>query len=152
MDGHEEWVENCGNRSCSHNHNIRKNAAMLPWTAMDMNWCDFLEVIDCYCCEHKALCSFCEKCRKFKLLCPEAETITLNSWSDRCDSFVVAVRFNSMTRKYLKTLPITVGIINRRRVDADENKTILEKEKIIIAENIIEEFRNDYYWCFFFFF
>ena len=88
LDGYEEWVENCGNRSCSHNHNIRKNATMLPWTTMDMNWCDFMEIIDCYCCERKALCSFCEKCkkcRKFKLLCTEAETITLNSWRDHYD-------------------------------------------------------------------
>ena len=37
LDLNDEWVEACGSCSCSHNHNIRKNAAMLPWTAMDMN-------------------------------------------------------------------------------------------------------------------
>ena len=132
LDSNDEWVESCGSRSCCHMHNISKNAAMRPWTSMDMNWCDFLDVIDCYHMEREALCGFCKKCkkcRKFKLLCAEAETITLNSWRDCCDSFVVAVRFNSMNRKYPKTLPITVDIINRRRVNADEKKKKFRKRK-----------------------
>ena len=81
---------------------------MLPWSAMDLNWLDFLDVIDCYHRERVAQCSFCKKCKKcrrFKILCVEAETMTLNRWRNRCNSFVVAVRFNCCNYKYLKTLP-----------------------------------------------
>ena len=46
LDCHDVWLEDCSSL-CSHqNHNLRKNAAMLPWSAMDMNWCDFLEALE----------------------------------------------------------------------------------------------------------
>ena len=43
LDCHDKWLEDCGSLCCCENHNLRKNSAMLPWSAMDMNWCDFLE-------------------------------------------------------------------------------------------------------------
>ena len=130
LDSNDEWVESCGSRSCCHMHNISKNAAMRPWTSMDMNWCDFLDVIDCYHMEREALCGFCKKCkkcRKFKLLCAEAETITLNNWREK-DSFVVVVTFNSCNPWYLKTLPMTVDILHRRFINNDE-KNYFRKRK-----------------------
>ena len=48
LDSNGEWVESCGSTRCSQNHNIRKNSALLPWTTMDLNWLDILDVIDCY--------------------------------------------------------------------------------------------------------
>ena len=45
LDCHDEWLEDCGSLCCHQNHNLRKNAAMLPWSAMDMNWCDFLKAL-----------------------------------------------------------------------------------------------------------
>ena len=125
LDCNDKWVESCGSTKCSQNHNIRKNAVMLPCSCMDMNWRDFLDVLDCYRPQRVAACQFCKKCsdcRRFKLLCVEAETITLNSWRQR-KSFAVAVRFNSINRKYPKTLPMTVDILNRRIINSDEEKT-----------------------------
>ena len=122
---------------------------MLPWTAMDLNWLDFLDVIDCYHRERVAQCSFCKKCKKcrrFKLLYVQAETITLNRWRNHCNSFVVAVRFNCCNYKYLKTLPMTVDILKRRIVNADEKNLIKKKEEEILFNKIINEFRNQYYW------
>ena len=131
IDSNDEWVESCGSTQCSQNHNIRKNAAMLPWTAMDLNWLDFLDVIDCYRRERVAQCAFCKtckKCRHFKLLCAEAETVTLNSWRN-INSFVVPVRFNCKNYKYPKTLPMTVDILNRRLINKDEKILIKKKKK-----------------------
>ena len=154
LDLNDEWVESCGSTRCSENHNIRKNVAMLLWTAMDLNWVDFLDVIDCYRRERVAQCGFCKKCKKcrrFKLLCTEAETITLNSWYNM-NSFVVAVTFNCKNYKYSKTLPMTVDILNRRLINVDKKNLIKKKEEEILFNKIINEFRNQYYWRFFFLF
>ena len=40
---------------------------------------------------------------------------------------------------------MTVEILNRRLVNSDQKKRILEKEKIF-KTNVIQAFRNDYYW------
>ena len=37
LDCHDEWLEDCGSLCCRENHNLRKNAAMLPWISIDMN-------------------------------------------------------------------------------------------------------------------
>ena len=58
LDSNDEWVESCGSTKCSQNHNIRKSAAMLPWSCHDMNWLDFLDVLDCYQRQHLAAASF----------------------------------------------------------------------------------------------
>ena len=142
IDCYDEWLEDCGSLCCSQNHNLRKNTAMLPWSAMDMDWCDFLETLDCYHRERESVCGFCTKCkncRRFKLLCAEAwGSITLNSWRN-VYSYVVAVRFNTKNWKY-PPLPMTVDILNRRFVDNDEKEEILEKEKILT--NIINVFKT----------
>ena len=104
-----------------------------------MNWLDFLDVLDCYRLQQVAACQFCKKCsdcHRFKLLCAEAETITLNSLGQRCKSFVVVIRFNSLNEKYPKTLPMTVDILNRVIINDDEEKLYIEKEqKILYKKN-----------------
>ena len=148
LDSNDKWVESCGSTQCSQNHNIRKNAVMLPLTAMDLNWLDFLDVIDCYRRERVAQCDFCKKCKKcrrFKLLCAEAETIMLSSWRN-VNSFVVAVRFHCINYKYPKILPMTVDILNRCLMNADEKNLIKKKEEEILFNKMINEFRNQYYW------
>ena len=120
LDCHDEWLEECSSLCCHQNQNLRKNAAMLPRSAMDMNWCDFLEALDCYRWERKFACQFCTRCKNcccFKWLCAEAWGITLNSWGN-VNSYVVAVRFNTKNWKY-PPLPMTVDILNRRFVDND---------------------------------
>ena len=127
--------------ACRQNHNLRKNAAMLPWSAMDMNCCDFLEALDCYRRERESACQFCRRCktcRHFKRLCAEAWGITLNSWRN-VNSYVVVVRFNTKKWEY-PPLPMTVDISNRRFVDNDGKEEILEKEKILT--NIVNVFRT----------
>ena len=141
LDFHDEWLEDCGSLCCHQNHNLRKNAAMLPWSAMDMNWCDFLEALDCYRRKRESACQFCTRCkncRHFKRLRTEAWGTTLNSWCN-VNSYVVAVRFNTKNWKY-PPLPMTVDILNRRFVDNNEKEEILEKEKILT--NIINVFRT----------
>ena len=122
LDCHDEWLEDCGSLCCRENHNLRKNAAMLPWSAMDMNWCNFLEALDCYRRERESACQFCTRCkncRHFKWLCAEAwGSITLSSWHN-VNSYVVAVRFNTKNWKN-PLLPMTVDILNRRFVDNDK--------------------------------
>ena len=76
------------------------------------------------------------------LLCAEAETITLNSWRQRCKSFVVAVRFSSLNQKYPKTLPMTVDILNTVIINDDEEKLYKEKEQKIIYEKIINKYKR----------
>ena len=145
LDCHDEWLEDYGSLCCRQNHNLRKNAAMLPWSAMDMNWCDFLEALDCYRRERESACQFCTRCkncRRFKRLCAEAWGITLNSWCN-VNSYVVAVRFNTKNWKY-PPLPMTVDILNRRFVDNDEKEEILEKEKILT--NIINVFKTNSFY------
>ena len=146
LDCHDEWLEECGSLCCCENHNLRKNAAMLSYSAMDMNWCGFLKALDCYRRERKSACQFCARCkncRRFKLLCAEAwGSITLNSWCN-VDSQVVAVRFNTKNWRY-PPLPMTVYILNRRFVKSDEKKEILGKEKILA--NIINVFRTKSVW------
>ena len=146
LDCHNEWLEDCGSMCCRENHNLRKNAAMLPWSFMDMNWCDFLEALDCYRHEREStsqFCTRCKNCRHFKRLCAEAlGSITLNSWRN-VNSYVVAVRFNSKNWKY-PLLPMTVDILNRRIIDNDEKEEILEKEKILT--NIINVFKTKSFW------
>ena len=132
LDCHDEWLEDCGSLCCRQNHNLRKNAAMLSWSAMDMNWCEFLEALDCYCRERESasqFCTRCKNCRCFKRLCAEACGITLNSWRN-VNSYVVVVRFNTKNWKYPPLL-MTVDILNRRFVDNDEKKEILEKKKFL---------------------
>ena len=120
---------------------------MLPWSAMDMDWCDFLEVLDCYRRERETVCGFCTKCKNchhFKLLCAEAwGSITMNSWRN-VNSYVVAVRLNTKNWKY-PPLPMTVTILNRRLVNNDEKKEILEKEEKNLT-NIINVFRTKSVW------
>ena len=60
LDGNDQWVESCGSTKCSQNHNIRRSPTMLPSTCMDMNWLDFLDVLDCYRRERVAICKFCK--------------------------------------------------------------------------------------------
>ena len=118
---------------------------MLPYSAMDMNWCDFLEALDRYRHERESayqFCTRCQNCRHFKLLCGEVWHITLNSWGN-VDSYVVGVRFNTKNWRY-PPLPMTVDILNRRFVNSDEKKEILEKEKI--PTNIINVFRTKSVW------
>ena len=146
LDCHDEWLEDCGSLCCRENHNLRKNAAMLPWSAMDMNWCDFLEALDCYRRERESACQFCTRCKNcgcFKLLCGEAWHITLNSWRNT-DSYVVVVWFNTKNWKY-PPLPVTVDILNRRFVNNDEKNKILEKEEKNLT-NIINIFRTKSVW------
>ena len=145
LDCHDEWLEDCGSLSCRQNHNLRKNAAMLPWSVMDMNWCNFLEALDCYRRERESACQFCtwcKNCRRFKRLCAETWNIILNSWRN-VNSYVVPVRFNTKNWKYLP-LPMTVDILNRCFVDNDGKEEILEKEKILT--NIINVFRTKSFW------
>ena len=124
------------------NHNLRKNSAMLLWSAMDMNWCDFLEALDCYRREQESACQFCtscKNCRRFKLLCAEAwGSITPNNWHN-VNTYVVAVRFSTKNWKY-PPLPMTVDILNISFVNNDEKEEILEKEKILT--NIINVFKT----------
>ena len=145
LDRNDEWVRSCGSTECSQNHNIGRNAVMFPSTCMDMNWPDFLDVLDCYRLQRVAACQFCKKCsdcRRFKLLCAEAETITLNSWQQRCKSFVVAVRFSSLNQKHPKTLPMTVDILNTVIINDDEEKLYKEKEQKILYEKIINKYKR----------
>ena len=131
MDGNDQWVESCGSTKCSQNHNIRRSPTKLPSICMDMNWIDFLDVLDCYRRERVAICKFCKscpECREFKRLCAEAWGITLNSWRSLARSYVVAVRFNYLNQKYTKTLPMTVDILNRVIISVDEEKHYIEKE------------------------
>ena len=62
----------------------------------------------------------------------------------QCDSYVVAVRFNTKNWKY-PPLPMTVDILNRRFVNNDEKNKILEKEEKILT-NIINIFRTKSVW------
>ena len=114
---------------------------------MDMNWCDFLEALDCYRRERESACQFCTRCKNcchFKRLCAEAwGSITLKSWRN-VKSYVVAVRFNTKNWKY-PLLFMTVDILNRRFVDNDEKNKILEKEEKILT-NIINIFRTKSVW------
>ena len=116
LDCHDKWLEDCCSLCCRQNRNLRKNVALLPWSAMDMNWCDFLEALDCYRLKRESTCQFCTRCkncRRFKILCAEAwRSITLNSWRN-INSYVVAVRFNTKNCKY-PPLPMTVDILSRR--------------------------------------
>ena len=61
LDCHDEWLEDCGSLCCYENHNLGKNAATLPWSAMDMNWCDFLAALDCYRRESESAYQFCTR-------------------------------------------------------------------------------------------
>ena len=145
LDCHDEWLEDGGSLCCHQNHNLRKNAAMLPWSAMDMNWCNFLEALDCYHRERESafqVCTRCKNCRCFKRLCAEAWGITLNSWRN-VNSYVVVARFNTKNWKY-SPLPMTVDILNRRFVNNDGKEEILEKQKILT--NIINIFRTKSFW------
>ena len=135
LDSNDEWVESCGSTKCSQNHNISKKVAMLPWSCHDMNWLDFLDVLDCYWRQHLAACQFCKRCgecRQFKLLCAEAWGRTLNSWHN-VGSYVVAVCFNSMNRKY-QPLQMTSDILNRPFINDDEMKLYKEKEQKMLYE------------------
>ena len=151
FDCHNEWLKGCSSLCCLKNLNLRKNAAMLPWRAMDMNECDFLEALECYRHECESTCQFCTRCKNcrcFKLLCAEAwGSITLNSWHN-VNSYMIVVRFNTKNWKY-PTLPITVDILNRRFVDNDQKEEILEKEKILT--NIINVFKTKSFWWLFFY-
>ena len=62
LDSNDEWVESCGSTKCSQNHNIRKNVSLLSWSCHDMNWLDFLAILDCYWWQHIAECRFCKRC------------------------------------------------------------------------------------------
>ena len=142
---HDGWLEDCSSLCCLKNYNLRKNASMLPWSAMDMSCYDFLEALDWYRRERKSTCQSCSRCKNcccFKLLCAEAWSITLNSWRN-VNSYVVVVRFNTKNWKY-PLLPMTVHILNRRFVNNDEKEEILEKEKILT--NIINVFRTKSFW------
>ena len=133
---------------CSQNHNIRKNTVMLPSSCYDMNWLDFLDVLDCYRRQRVAACRFCKRCdecRNFKRLCTKVWGITLNSWQ-YVRSYVVAVRFNSMNQKYPKTLPMTVDILNKVIINVDGEKLYKEKEQKILYEKIINKYKR---WSFF---
>ena len=143
LDCNEEWVDSCRSTKCSQNHNIRKNAAMLPWSCHDMNWLDFLDVLDCYRRQRVAACRFCKKCsdcHHFKRLCAEAWGITLNSWQN-VGSYVVAVRFITMNRNY-RPLPMTCDILNRQYISDDEEKLYKEKEQKILYEKIIIKYKR----------
>ena len=135
MDCNDEWVESCGSTKCSKNYNIRKNAAMLPWSCHDMNWLDFLNVLDCYQRQRVAACRFCKRwsdCHCFKLLCAEAWGITLNSWRN-VGSYVVAVLLNTMNRNY-RPLPMACDILNRHFINDHEMKLYKEKELFLNFE------------------
>ena len=143
LDSNDEWVESCGSTKCFQNHNIIKNVAMLPWSCHDMNWLDFLDVLDCYRQQRVAACRFCKRCgecRRFKLLYAEAWGITLNSWR-KVGSYMVAVRFNSMNRNY-RQLPMSCDILNRQYINDDEMNIYKEKEQKILYEKIINKYRN----------
>ena len=146
LDCHEDWLEDCGSLCCHKNHNLRKNSAMLPCSAMDMNWCDILEALDCYRRERESACQFCTRCkncRRFKLLCAEARgSITLNSYHN-VNSYMVVERFNTENWKY-PPLPMTVDILNISFVNNDEKEEILDKEKIL--KNIINVFKTKLFW------
>ena len=145
LDSNDRWVGSCGSTECSQNHSIRRNTAILPSTCMDMNWLDFLDALDCFQLQRVAACQFCKKCsdcRRFKLLCAEAETITLNSWRQRCKSFVVAVRSNSLNQKYPKMLPMTVDTLNRVIINDDEEKLYKEKKQKNFYEKIINKYKK----------
>ena len=138
FDSNDEWVASCGSTRCIQNHNIRKNS-MFPSFCRDMNWLDFLDVLECYHSGRVAICQFCKRCyecRRFKRLCGEAWGITLNRWRSYARSYVVAVRFNFLNQKYPKTLPMTVDILNRFIVDVDEEKLYKEKEENILYKKI----------------
>ena len=147
LDCNDEWLEDCSSLCCRQNHNLRKNSVMLPCSVMDMNWCDFLEALDCYCLERKSACHFCTKCkncRRFKILCAEPwGSITLNSWHN-INSYVVAVTFNTKNCKY-SLLPMTVDILRRRIINNDGKIEILEKEEKIL-KNIINIFKTKSFW------
>ena len=149
LDGNDMWVESCGSTQCSQNHNIRKNATMLPSSCSDMNWLDFLDVLDCYRQERVAVCNFCKnynECHKFKRLCAEAWGITLNSWRKMARSYVVAVRFNCLNQKYPKMLPMTVDIYYRKIISVDEEKLLIQKEQEILYGKIINKYREIKKW------
>ena len=132
LDSNDEWVESCGSTQCSQNHNIRKNAIILPPTCMDMNRLDFLDVIDYYRQERVAVCNFCKnchECRRFKRLCAKAWGITLNSWRKKARSYFVAVRFNCLNQKYPKTLSMTVDIYYRKIISVHEEKLLYKRNK-----------------------
>ena len=147
LGSNDEWFDDCDSLCCHQNHNLRKNASLLPWSTMDMNWCDFLECLDCYRQERESACQFCtrcENCHHFKRVCAEAwGSITLNNWR-KSNSYVVAVRFNTKNWKY-PPLPMTVDILNRRFIEDDEKKKILEKEEKILT-NIINVFKRKSVW------
>ena len=143
LDSNGEWVESCGSTKCSQNHNIRRNATILPWSCHDMNWLDFLDVLNCHRRQRVAACRFCKRCgecRRFKLLCAEAWGITLNSWRNM-GSYVVAVRFNTINRNYPR-LPMTQDILNRQYISDDEKKLYKEKEQKILYEKIINRYKR----------
>ena len=133
LDCHDKWLEDCGSLRCCQNHNLRKNATMLPWSTMDMNWCDFFEALDCQRRERESTCQFCTRCkncRHFKWLCAEAwGSITLNSWRN-VNSYVVVVRFNTKNWKY-PPLPMTVDILNRCFVNNAEKIKFQKKKKFL---------------------
>ena len=112
---------------------------------MDMNWLDFLDVLDCYCRDVWLSVSFAKAALPFKRLFAEAWYITLNSWR-KSRSYVLAVRFNYLNQKYTKTLPMTVDILNRELVSPDEEKLYREKEQKILYEKIIEKYRDNKNW------
>ena len=134
LDCNDGWVESCGSTKYSQNHNIRKNAAMLSWSCHDMNWLNFLDVLDCYRRQQVATCRFCKKysnCHHFKLLCAEAWGITLNSWRNE-RSYVVAVRFNVMNRNY-RLLPMTdnISVKMKKNFIKKRNKKFFMKKLFI---------------------
>ena len=150
LDGNDMWVESCGSTQCSQNHNIRKNATMLPSSCSDMNWLDFLDVLDCYRQERVAVCNFCKncnECHKFKWLCAEAWGIALNSWRKMARSYV-AVRLNCLNQKYPKMLPMTVDILNRIIISVEEEKLYIQKEQEILYDKIINKYWDIKKWWF----
>ena len=112
-----------------------------------MNWLDFLDVLDCYRQQRVAACRFykrCDECRNFKRLCAKAWGITLNSWQ-YVRSYVVAVRFNSMNQKYLKTLPMMVDILNKIIINVDGEKLYKEKEQKFFMKKLLISIKDGHF-------
>ena len=150
LDGNDVWEESCESTQCSQNHNIRKNTTMLPSSCSDMNWPDFLGILDCYHQERVAVCNFCKncnECHKFKWLCAEAWGIALNSWRKMARSYV-AVRLNCLNQKYPKMLPMTVDILNRIIISVEEEKLYIQKEQEILYDKIINKYWDIKKWWF----
>ena len=150
LDGNDVWEESCGSTQCSQNHNIRKNTTMLPSSCSDMNWPDFLGILDCYHQERVAVCNFCKncnECHKFKWLCAEAWGIALNSWRKMARSYV-AVWLNCLNQKYPKMLPMTVDILNRIIISVEEEKLYIQKEQEILYDKIINKYWDIKKWWF----